>query len=506
WLPHPLDANQNIEEISRRITELEDGYSDFIVRSVWDAEMNSLNQTIRDYQTTVDGVEDTIIQLENSELITRGREVLDAVDGFQRKVWLGDVDRPNLIPHAVFKSSEARDEWYEWGLSNQQKYGGRFNDYAIVGNRNSSSNIGIVSPEIGEYVIPGEQYTLSWEASTHYPATTDIAFNYMYIINVGDNNTSYRLDAPEYEIVGSSYNVVYRRYQLTCIMPDNIKPESRILFGTHTVASGIDAFFRFRHPKLETGTIASPFETSYSMLEQRADSITLQVDDQESRIRNFTVDLDGIAGTVADIEGDMVKQSTIEITSDYAQIGSMRIDGDTVGSMLRVSPSGIDAVAEAMRLSGDLYVDGDITAPAVDAIEGEFARLWADEFSAITIDVDDISGLTARFEYLYTLNANIERLVSQQVFANGVNALVGNFVDVNAGNIVTSGLSANVIKTSHLDVDTTMVRKLFATTARIDQLITRHHYVDNVKTLSIDAVYANISDLRTKLLTADVIT
>src|SRR5699024_3831071 len=77
WLPHPLYADQNIEEISRRITELEDGYSDFIVRSVWHAEMNSLNQTIRDYQTTVDGVEDTIIQLQNSDVITRGREVID---------------------------------------------------------------------------------------------------------------------------------------------------------------------------------------------------------------------------------------------------------------------------------------------------------------------------------------------------------------------------------------------------------------------------------------------
>src|SRR5699024_3915715 len=134
-------------------------------------------------------------------------------------------------------------------------------------------------------------------------------------------------------------------------------------------------------------TCALPI-SSYSMLEQRADSIALQVDDQESRIRNFTVDLEGITGTVADIEGDMVKQSSLEITPDYAQIGSMRIDGDTVGSLLRVSPSGIDAVAEAMRLSGDLFVKGDIQAYAVEAIEGDFARLWADEFSAITIDVD----------------------------------------------------------------------------------------------------------------------
>src|SRR5699024_1001270 len=132
-------------------------------------------------------------------------------------------------------------------------------------------------------------------------------------------------------------------------------------------------------------------------------SIALQVADQESRSSNFTVVLGGTMGRVGDIEGDYIKQSSLESTQDYAQIGSMRIDGDPVGSLLRVTPSGIDAGAEAMRLSGDLFVKGDIQAYAVEAIEGEFARLWAAEFKAIAIDVDDIYGVTAHFEYLYTL-------------------------------------------------------------------------------------------------------
>src|SRR5699024_5752486 len=282
---------------------------------------------------------------------------------------------------------------------------------------------------------------------------------------------------------------------------------TRILVGVSRDGErGGLAYVRFGKPKLELGTIASPFETSYSMLEQRADSIALQVDDQESRISNFTVDLDGIMGRVGDIEGDYIKQSSLEITPDYAQIGSMRIDGETVGSMLRVSPDGIDAIASAMRLSGDLYVDGDITALAVDAMEGEFARLWADEFSAITIDVDDIQGFTARFEWLYTLNANIEKLVSQNVFADGVTALVGNFVDVNAGNIVTSGLSANVITSTHINSTNALVNKIFSNSGRIDTLISKTHFVNEIKATSIDAVYADISNLRTKLLTADVIT
>src|SRR5699024_5399493 len=102
--------------------------------------------------------------------------------------------------------------------------------------------------------------------------------------------------------------------------------------------------------------------------------------------------------------------------------------------------------------------------------------------------------------------ANIEKLVSQKVFANGVNALVGNFVDVNAGNIVTSGLSANVITSTHINSTNALVNKIFSNSGRIDTLITKTHFVNEIKATSIDAVYANISDLRTKLLTADVIT
>src|SRR5699024_7776493 len=206
--------------------------------------------------------------------------------------------------------------------------------------------------------------------------------------------------------------------------------------------------------KLEKGGSATPFMNALSRVEQLADSFSVQV---------------------AELDGTYLKQSELEITPDYAQIGSMRIDGDTVGSLLRVSPTGIDMVAEAMRLSGDLYVDGDITSLAVEALEGNFARLWADEFSAITIDVDDIQGFTARFEWLYTLNANIEKLVSQKVFANGVTALVGNFVDVNAGNIVTSGLSANVITSTHINSTNALVNKIFSNSGRIDTLISKTH-------------------------------
>src|SRR5699024_9492556 len=132
-------------------------------------------------------------------------------------------------------------------------------------------------------------------------------------------------------------------------------------------------------------------------------------------------------------------------------------------------------------------------------------RLWADEFSAITIDVSDISGLTARFEYLYTLNANIEKLVAQHVFTDNINALVGNFVDVNAGNIVTSGLSANIIESSHIKSSNATINKLFSNSARIDTLISKTHFVNEIKATSIDAVYADLRKVDSEIMTSNII-
>src|SRR5699024_11073499 len=132
-------------------------------------------------------------------------------------------------------------------------------------------------------------------------------------------------------------------------------------FGT-TAQPGLDSWFFMRYPKLEVGTVPTPYFNAFSNLSQRADELSLAVQG---------IDKSGF-----------LSQSDIEIVPDYVQIGSQRLDGSNIGSLLRVSPSGIDAVAEAMRLSGDLYVDGDITALAVDAIEGNFARLFANQFTA----------------------------------------------------------------------------------------------------------------------------
>src|SRR5699024_6157060 len=109
------------------------------------------------------------------------------------------------------------------------------------------------------------------------------------------------------------------------------------------------------------------------------------------------------------------------------------------------SPNSIDAITSNLNLTGNLNANGQITSLAVDAIEGNFARLFA------------------------------------------------------------SQLTANVITSDHIQVGTALVDKMFATSARIDELITKTHFVTNVKAMSIEAVEGQFSTLFTRYLKANYI-
>src|SRR5699024_8748685 len=185
------------------------------------------------------------------------------------------------------------------------------------------------------------------------------AFDYMYVVY--SNNDNRGLPTPK--IVGTKNVTVegivrlVNTYELT-FTAHHSDNNAAILFGTNA-QSGQDNWFFMRYPKLEVGTTSTPYFNAFSNLSQRADELSLAVQG---------IDTSGF-----------LSQSDIQIVPDYVQLGSQRLDGSNIGSLLRVSPTGIDMVAEALRLSGDLYVDGDITALAVDAIEGNFARLFANQ-------------------------------------------------------------------------------------------------------------------------------
>src|SRR5699024_247784 len=137
------DATQSISEVTRRITNLEDGRNELITRTEWDSESDYIMQTVRDIEETVDVSRNLIQEIENYEIIQRGSEAIQTVDGFLDKVWLNDFAEigANLIPLSK-RSWENGAYWSGNGNEN-----------------NVPDRIRLKKSEAIE-VIPGETYTL----------------------------------------------------------------------------------------------------------------------------------------------------------------------------------------------------------------------------------------------------------------------------------------------------------------------------------------------------------
>src|SRR5699024_998010 len=189
------------------------------------------------------------------------------------------------------------------------------------------SYLAVYSPEFS--TVEGETYTLSfesWENGNDSSNTTG-NMDYTFLTYRDSSNQSLWSSLKRKELGTINGATIYGN-EVT-FTANTTSDKARMLIGTRVVNTGQRSTFRFRNPKLEVGTVSTPYFNAFSNLSQRADEISLAVQ--------------GI-----DVSG-LLSQSDIEIVPDYVQIGSQRLDGSNIGSLLRVSPTGIDMVAEAMR-------------------------------------------------------------------------------------------------------------------------------------------------------------
>lgn len=448
-----IGLNQSITAVDGRIDAMVTNFGD---------SGKSLSQFVLD----VDSIEQTVAA-NDDWLGTHGSNVLQTVDGFEQKVWQADIVNPNLIPFSDFSKLANVNEWWGWGVSNL----GVYEHYMIVRNTNSSSNIAMRSPLISGYVTPGETYTLSWRAGmlhSHEHLLHD-EFEYLFVMYALEGNVS--LPSPSRRLVGSNSVQNLYEYTLTFTMPETTDL-TRILIGTYTKQTGVDVTYRFTKPKLEMGVRATPYDSSFSMLEHRADEISLQVQE---------------------IEGNAVYQSDVTINSDSVDIGSIKIDGDTIGSVLSVSPSGIDAVTEKMRITGDLAVAGDIESISLSAIEANFGRVQTAILTSRIIDASMIQTKVIDSNHIRVNNALVEDIMAQNIFAQNVKTLGIEAIYADLRSVNSEIMTSNIIKSNWLDVDTALFDRFTANEAFIDRLTVKAANVRDLEAVTIDAVQANLT-------------
>lgn len=479
WIYHPRDNTQSIEEVTRRITNLEDGTDEFITRTVYNAFTDSINGTIRNITDTVDGYK-SIITNHNNWITQNGSSILQTVDEVTSKIWKNDIHNSNIIPYTDVTNVDNYSRFTLVGSADSILL--NYTDWMRV-----RSWTGTPNSYMGVYtdyfeIEAGKSYTFSfesWESTNH---NTTGAMNYTYITgsdinNIGLSNSMNR------ELIGSIIGANIFLNTVTFKTTESTKI-ARMLIGTRITVAGTMATFWFRHPKLEAGTRYTPYESSFSGLEQRVDRIGL---------------------SVQGIDGDMITQNDIIVDTERIVIGSQQIGGNNLASMLAISPAAMDIVTNALNITGNVNVKGQIQSLAMSAVKADFANLFAAQVKANTIDVDYISGRTAWFERLYVLSTNVERLTSQFIFTDAVTTKSLDAIEANIGRVRTAFLTADVISGTHIASNTISIKHLTGYDAILTTLMARTIFSNEIKTLSLEAVEADISNLRSKIITTGII-
>ena len=446
WLPHPDDDVQNVSEIVRRVTLLEDGRSELITRTEFDFETESIIQDVKRVESTVEGSQTVLQRLEDWEA-TNGAAISETVYGFEQKVWLNDVSEinPNLLSFGDFSYSDIRKYWKAHG-SNATAI--TSDGFYRVRHTNSGSTISAETPPFK--VEEGKNYTLSFKGSKSN--IDGASFDRVYNLNdIGQAST----------IVGAYLQSHGRHtYKFTA----HRTGELRAVIGT-TTPVGKDVSIYIGFIKVEEGWDETPFLNSISLLEHSASEIRL---------------------AVQELNGNTIKESDLQITADYWQLGSTRIGAEDVSSVLRGSPDALDAVVSNFNLTGNLNANGQITSLAVDAIEGNFARLFANQLTANVITSDHIQVGTALIDKFFATAARIDQLITKTHFVNEMHALTLNVVELNASQIRTRLLSANTIEASWIKSGTALLDRVFSSTAMFERMMAKSGFVTTLNTVTID--------------------
>ena len=443
WLPHPDDDTQNVSEIVRRVTLLEDGRSELITRSEYDFDTGNLDQYIKSVEETVEGNKQVLQRVDNWQA-TNGASIEETIYGFNQKVWLNDISSigANIIP----QSSNA---WEDGGLW-------------IEGGGESGSTQHIRTKERIP-IQPNTTYTLS--SNSTYVSAIERVDIHQYLHTGGwiNRRTIPRNGEVTFTTWGTASHV-----RIALVAMD----------GFAIPTSFID------HPdgrikiKLEVGDKATPMLNAISRIEQLADKIALQVQE---------------------LDGEFLTQSDIQVKAGYVQIGSQQIGDEQFASIFRVSPKSIDAITDNLNLTGNLNVKGQITSLAIDAIEGRFSDLFTSHLTANIITADHLSVGTAMIDKLFATSGRIDQLITKEHFVRNVKAMSIEAVEGRFSSLMTRYLSANYIDVDYINGKNAWFEKMYTTNALIKKLVAQTVFANGVRAIEITSNQLNIRTLHDKL-------
>lgn len=153
----------------------------------------------------------------------------------------------------------------------------------------------------------------------------------------------------------------------------------------------------------------------------------------ENVVSRVNQSIDNVTTSVQELERGVVKRSDIAVTANGLSFGSSKvIDGQTLSSILNVTPTMMTAITKQMRVTGDMLVNGTITSDKIQANSITAGHLASGSISASKLDVDD-----AFFDTLVAKDTFFTKMQAKEAFIHAVQA-----IDIKATQLSAEFLSA----------------------------------------------------------------
>lgn len=153
----------------------------------------------------------------------------------------------------------------------------------------------------------------------------------------------------------------------------------------------------------------------------------------ENVVSRVNQSINNVTTSVQELERGVVKRSDISVTSDGLSFGSSKvIDGQTLSSILNVTPNMMTAITKQMKVTGDMLVNGAITSDKIQANSITAGHLASGSISASKLDVDD-----AFFDTLVAKDTFFTKMQAKEAFIHAVQA-----IDIKATQLSADFLSA----------------------------------------------------------------
>ena len=161
-------------------------------------------------------------------------------------------------------------------------------------------------------------------------------------------------------------------------------------------------------------------EAVSSTVTQLADTYDRKIETANKNVvSRVNQSISNVTTSVQELEKGVVKRSDISVTADGLSFGSSKVfDGQTLSSILNVTPNMMTAITKQMKVTGDMLVNGAITSDKIKANSITAGHLASGSISASKLDVDD-----AFLDNLVAKNSFFEKMKAKEAFVSTIQSI-----------------------------------------------------------------------------------